>query len=63
MVSHPETGSDPPIGSNLESGRDRYGLVLACLWLAFRPLCRLFCGHVYATVGLVDQGCHCLSFG
>ena len=23
MVSHPETGSDPPIGSDLESGRDR----------------------------------------
>ena len=37
------------------------GIVLACLWLALRPLCRLFCGHVYATVGLVDQGCHCLS--
>ena len=23
MVSHPETGSDPPIGSDRESGRDR----------------------------------------
>ena len=22
MVSHPETGSDPPIGLDLESGRD-----------------------------------------
>ena len=22
MVSHPETDSDPPIGSNRESGRD-----------------------------------------
>ena len=24
MVSHPETGSDPPIGSDRESGRDTY---------------------------------------
>ena len=24
MVSHPETDSDPPIGSDRESGRDRY---------------------------------------
>ena len=24
MVSHPETGSDPPIGSNLESGHDNW---------------------------------------
>ena len=23
MVLHPETSSDPPIGSDLESGRDR----------------------------------------
>ena len=23
MVSHPELGSDPPIGSNLDSGRDK----------------------------------------
>ena len=23
MVSHPELGSDPPIGSNRESGHDR----------------------------------------
>ena len=37
------------------------GLVLAYLWLALRPLCRLFFGHIHATVGLVDQGCHCLS--
>ena len=22
MISHPETGSDPPIGSDWESGRD-----------------------------------------
>ena len=27
MVSHPETGSDPPIGSDLESGRDKSSLV------------------------------------
>ena len=25
MVSHPETGSDSPIGSDQESGRDRIG--------------------------------------
>ena len=25
MVSHPETGSDPPIGSDQESGRDMTG--------------------------------------
>ena len=25
MVSHPETGSDSPIGSDRESGRDRAG--------------------------------------
>ena len=25
MVSHPETGSDSPIGSNQESGRDNEG--------------------------------------
>ena len=23
MVSHPETGSDPPIGSDREAGRDK----------------------------------------
>ena len=37
------------------------GLVPAYLWLALRPLCRLFCGHIHVIVGLVDQGCHCLS--
>ena len=26
MVSHPETGSDPPIGSDRESGRDSRGV-------------------------------------
>ena len=26
MVSHPETGSDSPIGSNRESGRDNNGI-------------------------------------
>ena len=25
MVSHPELGSDPPIGSDRESGCDKYG--------------------------------------
>ena len=37
------------------------GLVLAYLWLALRPFCRLFCRHILATISLVDQGCHCLS--
>ena len=37
------------------------GLVPACLWIALTPLGRLFCGHIYATVGLVHQGCHYLS--
>ena len=37
------------------------GLVPAYLLFALRPLCRLFCGHIHATVGLVDQGCHFLS--
>ena len=37
------------------------GLVPAYLWLALMPLCRLFCGHIHAKVGLMDQGCHCLS--
>ena len=27
MVSHPELGSDPPIGSDRESGRDSIGSV------------------------------------
>ena len=36
-------------------------LVPTYLWLALRPLCRLFCGHIHVIVGLVDQGCHCLS--
>ena len=31
------------------------------LSLDSNTLCRLFCGHIHATVGLVDQGCHCLS--
>ena len=29
MVSHPELGSDPLIGSDRESGRDTIGLILA----------------------------------
>ena len=37
------------------------GLVPPYLWLALRPLGRLFCGHIDAIVGLVDQGCHYLS--
>ena len=37
------------------------GLVPTYLWLALRPLCTWFCGHIHATVGLVDQGYHCLS--
>ena len=37
------------------------GLVPTYLWLALRPLCRLFYGHIHATVGLVDQGCHFLN--
>ena len=28
MVSHPETGSDSPIGSDRDRGRDRIGNVL-----------------------------------
>ena len=30
IVSHPETGSDPPIGSDRKSGRD--SLVVGYLW-------------------------------
>ena len=34
MVSHPETSSDPPIGSDRESGRDRTAAGLVCrLWM------------------------------
>ena len=28
MVSHPETGSDPPIGSNRETGCDRSSMLM-----------------------------------
>ena len=33
MVSHPETGSDSPIGSDRESGRDKYPILrqVCCL--------------------------------
>ena len=33
MVSHPETGSDPPIGSDRESGRDRTSLPLSVFFI------------------------------
>ena len=38
-----------------------HGLSFSLFMLALRPLCRLFCGHIHAIVGLVDQGCHFLS--
>ena len=31
MVSHPETGSDSPIGSDLDRGRDTYSIMYCTL--------------------------------
>ena len=31
----PETGSDPPIGSDRDSGRDRIALPLSGMWMVF----------------------------
>ena len=44
MVSHPENGSDSPIGSDRDRGRDRFDeLSLRCLLEAEEECCMVYC--------------------
>ena len=54
MVSHPETGSDSPIGSDRESGRDkeeeeRYGTRI------------LYVNHVFVWIHDFEYGSVCMD--